>query len=50
MAENPRQVEEYHGGKTALLGFFVGQVMRSTGGRADPKRAHRLLRRALDGE
>ncbi len=49
LAENPRQVEEYHGGKTALLGFFVGQVMRVTEGRADPKRAHALLRQRLAG-
>ena len=47
LADHPRQVEEYHGGKTALLGFFVGQVMRATGGRADPKRAHALLRQRL---
>ena len=50
LASNPRQVEEYHGGKTALLGFFVGQVMRATDGRADPKQAHKLLRQRLAGD
>ena len=46
---NPGQTRAYRGGKTALLGFFMGQVMRATGGRANPKRVTELLRQALDG-
>jgi aspartyl-tRNA(Asn)/glutamyl-tRNA(Gln) amidotransferase subunit B len=44
---NPGQVESYRGGKEGLLGFFVGQVMRETGGKADPKVVNQLLREKL---
>ena len=37
LAANPGQVEAYRGGKEGLLGFFVGQVMKETGGKANPK-------------
>ncbi len=37
IAANPAQAEQYRGGKAGLLGFFVGQVMRETGGTADPR-------------
>jgi aspartyl-tRNA(Asn)/glutamyl-tRNA(Gln) amidotransferase subunit B len=37
IAANTGQAEQYRGGKTGLLGFFVGQVMKETGGRADPR-------------
>jgi aspartyl-tRNA(Asn)/glutamyl-tRNA(Gln) amidotransferase subunit B len=49
VAESPDQVASYRGGKAAALGWFVGQVMRRTGGRANPQRVNALLRRALDG-
>jgi aspartyl-tRNA(Asn)/glutamyl-tRNA(Gln) amidotransferase subunit B len=49
VAGNPAQVEQYRGGKQQVLGFFVGQVMKSTGGRANPQLVNELLRRALDG-
>lgn len=49
LAAHPGKVEEYRGGKTALLGFFVGQVMRATSGRANPQLVNELLRRRLDG-
>ncbi len=45
---HPDKVDEYRGGKTGLLGFFVGQVMRATGGRADPQLVNRLLRERLE--
>jgi aspartyl-tRNA(Asn)/glutamyl-tRNA(Gln) amidotransferase subunit B len=45
---NPGQVESYRGGKQGLLGFFVGQVMRETQGKADPKVVNDLLRRKLN--
>ena len=44
LAANPSEVESYRGGKQGLLGFFVGQVMRETQGKADPKVVNELLR------
>ncbi len=48
LAANPGQVEAYRGGKAGLLGFFVGQVMKETGGKASPKVVNELLREKLD--
>ena len=50
VAQSPEQVASYRGGKAAALGWFVGQVMRRTGGRANPQRVNALLRKALGGE
>jgi len=47
LTENPEQVADYRGGKEGLLGFFVGQVMRQTEGRANPKLVNDLLREKL---
>jgi aspartyl-tRNA(Asn)/glutamyl-tRNA(Gln) amidotransferase subunit B len=47
LAANPAQVEAYRGGKNGLLGFFVGQVMKETSGRANPKVVNELLREKL---
>jgi aspartyl-tRNA(Asn)/glutamyl-tRNA(Gln) amidotransferase subunit B len=47
LAANPQQVETYRGGKEGVLGFLVGQVMRETDGKADPKVVNRLLREKL---
>ena len=47
LAANPDQVETYRGGKEGVLGFLVGQVMRETQGKADPKVVNRLLREKL---
>ena len=44
---NPQQVSAYKGGKTQLLGFFVGQVMKETKGRANPKAVNDLLKEIL---
>jgi aspartyl-tRNA(Asn)/glutamyl-tRNA(Gln) amidotransferase subunit B len=41
------QVESYRAGKGGLLGFFVGQVMKETEGRANPKLVNELLREKL---
>lgn len=49
IADNPGKVETYRGGKTGLMGYFMGQVMRSTGGRANPEIAKSLLQSELDG-
>jgi aspartyl-tRNA(Asn)/glutamyl-tRNA(Gln) amidotransferase subunit B len=47
LSENPQQVEDYRGGKEGLLGYFVGQVMRQTEGRANPKLVNEMLREKL---
>jgi aspartyl-tRNA(Asn)/glutamyl-tRNA(Gln) amidotransferase subunit B len=47
LAANPDQVATYRGGKAGVLGFLVGQVMKETGGKADPKVVNRLLREKL---
>jgi len=47
IAANPEQVETYRGGKEGVLGFLVGQVMRETQGKADPKVVNQLLREKL---
>jgi aspartyl-tRNA(Asn)/glutamyl-tRNA(Gln) amidotransferase subunit B len=47
LAAHPSQVEAYRGGKDGLLGFFVGQVMKETGGKANPKVVNELLREKL---
>ena len=47
LAENPGQVAAYRGGKEGLLGFFVGQVMRETQGKADPRVVNELVRSKL---
>ncbi len=48
LASNPGQVEQYRGGNSKLLGFFVGQVMKATQGKANPKQVNELLRKKLD--
>ncbi len=47
IAENPGPVEQFRGGKEGVLGFLVGQVMKKTGGAANPQEAQRLLRERL---
>jgi aspartyl-tRNA(Asn)/glutamyl-tRNA(Gln) amidotransferase subunit B len=44
---NPGQVEQFRGGKEGLIGFFVGQVMKETGGTADPRVVNERLREKL---
>jgi aspartyl-tRNA(Asn)/glutamyl-tRNA(Gln) amidotransferase subunit B len=48
LADHPAQVATFRGGKTASFGWFVGQVMKATGGKANPEVVNRLLREALD--
>jgi len=43
IAANPKQVEQYRGGKKTMLGFFVGQVMKASKGHANPKLVNQLL-------
>ena len=47
IAAHPEQVAEFRAGKTRLMGFFVGQVMRATGGKASPAAVNELLRGKL---
>jgi Asp-tRNA(Asn)/Glu-tRNA(Gln) amidotransferase B subunit len=47
LSENGQQVEAYRAGKEGLLGFFVGQVMRETQGKANPKAVNERLREKL---
>ena len=49
IAANPAQLEQYRAGKDKLLGFFVGQVMQRTGGKANPGQVNKLLREKLKG-
>jgi aspartyl-tRNA(Asn)/glutamyl-tRNA(Gln) amidotransferase subunit B len=49
IAAHPKELEQYRNGKTKMLGFFVGQVMKQTGGRADPKLTNQLLSQKLNG-
>lgn len=47
MAKNPKQLEEYRSGKDKLFGFFVGQVMKVSQGKANPDQVNELLKRKL---
>jgi aspartyl-tRNA(Asn)/glutamyl-tRNA(Gln) amidotransferase subunit B len=47
--ENPGNVAEYRSGKQNMLGWFVGQAMKATSGRANPKLVNEALRKLLDG-
>ncbi len=46
--KNPRQVEQYRGGQEKLFGFFVGQVMKATQGKANPGEVNKLLKKLLN--
>jgi aspartyl-tRNA(Asn)/glutamyl-tRNA(Gln) amidotransferase subunit B len=47
LASNPKQLAEYRSGKTKVLGFFVGQVMKETKGQANPQVVNELLLKKL---
>ncbi len=49
IAQNPDKAEAWRGGRIGLLGFFVGQVMRRSGGRANPQLVQSLLEQQLHG-
>jgi aspartyl-tRNA(Asn)/glutamyl-tRNA(Gln) amidotransferase subunit B len=48
ISDNPREVVAYQNGKTKLLGFFVGQVMKETKGKANPKLVNEILKKKLE--
>jgi aspartyl-tRNA(Asn)/glutamyl-tRNA(Gln) amidotransferase subunit B len=47
IAANPKQVEQYRGGKATVIGFLVGQVMKASRGQADPATVNRMLKEKL---
>jgi aspartyl-tRNA(Asn)/glutamyl-tRNA(Gln) amidotransferase subunit B len=47
LAANPKELERYRGGETKLIGFFTGQVMKKSGGKADPKKIGAVLQEKL---
>ncbi len=49
MAKNPKQLEQYRAGQEKLFGYFVGQVMRASGGKANPAAVNELLKKKLAG-
>jgi aspartyl-tRNA(Asn)/glutamyl-tRNA(Gln) amidotransferase subunit B len=49
MAANPKQLADYRSGKDKLFGFFVGQVMKVSGGKANPGQVNELLKKKLAG-
>jgi aspartyl-tRNA(Asn)/glutamyl-tRNA(Gln) amidotransferase subunit B len=48
LAQNPEQLQEYRSGKEKLFGFFVGQVMKASKGKANPAQVNELLKKQLD--
>ncbi|GGF99160.1 Asp-tRNA(Asn)/Glu-tRNA(Gln) amidotransferase subunit GatB [Pontibacter amylolyticus] len=48
LAANPQKVEEYKAGKKSLVGMFMGEIMKKTKGKADPKVANQLLQEGLN--
>ena len=48
MEENPRQVQQFRSGKNKLFGFFVGQVMKASQGKANPKQVNELIKKKLE--
>ncbi|XP_021758832.1 glutamyl-tRNA(Gln) amidotransferase subunit B, chloroplastic/mitochondrial-like [Chenopodium quinoa] len=50
LAENPKQVEQYRGGKTKLQGFFAGQVMKESKGKANPGVLNKILLEKLNAK
>ena len=49
IAANPKQLEQYRGGKKTVMGFFVGQVMKASKGQANPQLVNELLAKKLEG-
>ena len=49
LADNPKEVEAYRGGKTKLMGFFVGQIMRASKGKANPAVVNEIIVKKLEG-
>lgn len=50
LAENPKQLEQYRGGKTKLQGFFAGQIMKASKGKANPELLNKILLEKLNAK
>jgi aspartyl-tRNA(Asn)/glutamyl-tRNA(Gln) amidotransferase subunit B len=50
VSDSPKQTEQYLAGKTALLGYFVGQVIKLSGGRANPQLVNKIVKQILDSK
>ena len=50
ICDNPSQVEQYRAGKTKVLGFLVGQVMKESSGKANPRQVSALIKHKLDAD
>lgn len=48
IVKNPKDIERYKNGETQLLGYFVGQIMKQTSGKADPKAINQMLKNRLE--
>jgi aspartyl-tRNA(Asn)/glutamyl-tRNA(Gln) amidotransferase subunit B len=48
IAASPKQLEQYRAGKTTIIGFFVGQVMKASKGQANPEKVNELLKKKLE--
>lgn len=49
IADNPSQVAKFQGGNLKMLGYFVGQVMKLSGGQANPKMVNEMIKKAISG-
>jgi aspartyl-tRNA(Asn)/glutamyl-tRNA(Gln) amidotransferase subunit B len=50
MESSPKNVEEYRAGKEKLFGFFIGQTMKETGGKANPALLNEIVKAMLKGD
>jgi aspartyl-tRNA(Asn)/glutamyl-tRNA(Gln) amidotransferase subunit B len=50
LEKHPKEVQDYKNGKDKLMGFFVGQIMKETKGKANPKALNQILNKLLKGE
>ncbi|WMV48109.1 hypothetical protein MTR67_041494 [Solanum verrucosum] len=50
IADSPKQLEQYRGGKTKLQGYFAGQVMKESKGKANPKLLNKILLEKLNAK
>ena len=49
LEKHPKEVQDYKNGKDKLMGFFVGQIMKETKGKANPKALNQILNKLLKG-
>ena len=49
LEKHPKEVQDYKNGKDKLMGFFVGQIMKETQGKANPKALNQILNKLLKG-